>query len=161
MLKTISRVCLTFLLAGEAARAADPNPDHPGAVALGRDNGVWVYKSFPNFLPLYTFDGDPPGTSTCDAVCAAVWPIIRAPEDARPTGDWTIVQREDGRKQWAYKGKPVHTFYMDRLGEPKGAGRRADWYLEENFDGTPLPGIKPKPRSQAAGSQPAWRLLEP
>ena len=62
------------------AMAADaaPNPDHPGAVALARDNGTWVYQSFPAFLPLYVFDGDGLNQSNCDAVCAAVWPIIRA-----------------------------------------------------------------------------------
>ncbi|MGE4063155.1 MAG: hypothetical protein AB7E79_07280 [Rhodospirillaceae bacterium] len=149
------------LCAGPAVAAdGDPNPNHPGQVALGRDDGKWVYKSFPAFLPLYTFEGDAPGKSNCDAVCAAVWPIIRAPDNAQPTGDWTVVQRDDGRKQWAYKGKPVYTFYYDRPYEPKGDGRVAGWWLEEDFDGTPLPGVKQKPKSNSI-TRPAWRLLEP
>jgi hypothetical protein len=149
-------------LAGPAGTAgADPNPNHPGEVALGRDDGKWVYKSFPAFLPLYIFEGDEPGKSNCDAVCAAVWPIVRAPENATPTGEWTVVRRADGRKQWAYKGKPVYTFYYDRPYEPKGAGRVAGWWLEEDVDGTPLPGVKPKPRSKSDPPRPAWRLLEP
>jgi predicted lipoprotein with Yx(FWY)xxD motif len=143
------------------AMAADaaPNPDHPGAVALARDNGTWVYQSFPAFLPLYVFDGDGLNQSNCDAVCAAVWPIIRAEAASKPTGDWTIVARPDGKRQWAYKGKPVYTFFLDRPGAPKGVGRLADWYLEEDADGKPLPGVKPK--AKAPGVQPAWRLLEP
>jgi len=141
------------------AAGADPNPNHPGEVALGRDDGKWVYKSFPAFLPLYTFEGDDNGKSNCDAVCAAVWPIIRAPESASPTGDWTVVMRADGRRQWAYKGRPVYTFYYDRPYERKGEGRVAGWWLEEDFDGTPLPGVKPRPKSGAA--RPAWRLLQP
>src|SRR5687767_13895935 len=93
---------LAFMLFAASLRAAgtDPNPNHPGEVALGKDGDKWVYKSFPAFLPLYIFEGDPAGKSNCDAVCAAVWPIIRAPETATPTGDWTVVPRDDGRKQW-------------------------------------------------------------
>ncbi len=154
---------VAIILALSAAHAADgdPNPNHPGEVALGRDGDKWVYKSFPAFLPLYTYEGDTEGKSNCDVVCAAVWPIIRAPEHATPTGEWTIVQRDDGRKQWAYKGKPVYTFYYDRPYEPHGDGRTADWWLEENFDGTPLPGVKPKPRAKNAPPKPAWRLIVP
>lgn len=157
---TASIIFSLFWLAGPAVAAdAAPNPDHPGDVALGRDNGTWVYKSFPAFLPLYTFDGDPPGKATCDTICAAVWPIVRAQDYAKPTGDWTIVLRDDGRRQWAYKGKPVHTFYLDRPGEPKGVGRMAEWYLEEDADGHPLPGVKPRPKNAAA--KPGWRLIVP
>ncbi len=144
---------------GALAAEGDPNPNHPGEVALGQDRGVWVYKSFPDFLPLYIFEGDTDGRSNCDAVCAAVWPIIQAPQTATPTGEWTIVQRDDGRRQWAYKGKPVYTFYYDRPYEPKGEGRVAGWWLEEDFDGKPLPGVKPKPKTGAP--KPAWRLLTP
>jgi predicted lipoprotein with Yx(FWY)xxD motif len=152
-----------FILIAVPIHAADsdPNPNHPGAVALGKDGDKWVYKSFPAFLPLYIFEGDEHGKSNCDAVCAAVWPIIRAPENAMPTGDWTVVQRADGRKQWAYKGKPVYTFYYDRPYEPKGEGRVVGWWLEEDFDGTPLPGVQPKPKSKTADKRPAWRLIEP
>lgn len=160
-IRSVTLTALAFILFLAPLRAAgtDPNPNHPGAVALGRDGDKWVYKSFPAFLPLYIFEGDTEGKSNCDAVCAAVWPIIRAPDNATPTGDWTIVQRDDGRKQWAYKGKPVYTFYYDRPYEPKGDGRVVGWWMEEDFDGTPLPGVKPKPDSDAP--KPAWRLLEP
>lgn len=153
-------VLLSVFISGHVGAAdATPNPDHPGVVALGRDNGTWVYKSFPAFLPLYVFDGDADGKSNCNAVCAAVWPIIRADAAAKPTGDWTIIAREDGKRQWAYKGRPVYTFYLDRPGAPKGEGRLADWYLEEDADGKPLPGVKPKANRPAV--RPAWRLMEP
>jgi predicted lipoprotein with Yx(FWY)xxD motif len=154
-----SAIALLAVLVSSAHAAEAPNPDHPGVVALARDGAKWVYKSFPAFLPLYIFEGDSDGTSNCDSVCTAVWPIVRADAVAKPTGDWTIVERDDGRRQWAYKGRPVYTFYYDRPNDPKGAGRVAGWWLEENFDGTPLPGVKPK--THDVGTRPAWRLLEP
>src|SRR5690606_34031098 len=117
------------------ALAQDPPSDslnHPGDVALSKDvDDNWVYKSFPDFLPLYVFEGDDPNKSNCDRVCAAVWPLIQARETATPIGNWTIVEREDGRRQWAYKGRPVYTFFEDTPGNPRGIGKREGWYFEE------------------------------
>lgn len=47
--------------------------------------------------------------------CAAQWPPLIVKADARPAGDWTILERPDGHRQWAYKGHPVHYSYKDRL----------------------------------------------
>ena len=137
----------------------DPNPNHPGEVALGNDAGKWSYKSFPALLPLYIFEGDTPGKSNCDVVCAAVWPIIRAPDEAMPTGDWTIVQRSDGRRQWAYKGMPVYTYYDDRPFEPKGDGLVYGWWLRKDTASVSKPEGKRK--LEGWEGKPAWRLLVP
>jgi predicted lipoprotein with Yx(FWY)xxD motif len=47
--------------------------------------------------------------------CTAQWPPVPAPAAARPVGDWTILTRADGTRQWAYKEHPVHYSYKDRL----------------------------------------------
>jgi predicted lipoprotein with Yx(FWY)xxD motif len=31
-------------------------------------------------------------------------------------GDWTVVTRDDGAKQWAYKSKPLYSFAKDAAG---------------------------------------------
>ena len=49
----------------------------------------------------------------CNGPCAENWPALMAADDARPTADMTIVVRDDGRKMWAYKGKPLYTFTKD------------------------------------------------
>ncbi|HAP11331.1 MAG TPA: hypothetical protein DCR50_10830, partial [Afipia sp.] len=42
---------------------------------------------------------------------------------ARPSGDWTIVTRDDGSKMWALKGKPLYTFAKDtKPGDTTGDG---------------------------------------
>ena len=42
-------------------------------------------------------------------------------------GEWTIVERTDGTKQWAYEGKPLYLYIEDKAagdvtGEGKGDG---------------------------------------
>jgi predicted lipoprotein with Yx(FWY)xxD motif len=74
-------------------------------------------------MTLYTFDKDVGGKSMCNGPCAENWPPLLASEDARPTGDMTIVARVDGRSMWAYKGKPLYTFKKDTApGQINGDG---------------------------------------
>ena len=71
----------------------------------------------PDSKPLYTFARDTtPGKSACNAQCATAWPALAAAADAKNDGDWTVVTRDDGSKQWAYKGKPLYTFARDTAG---------------------------------------------
>lgn len=154
-------VCCGALAAPGAVSAASSLIDQgsPAAIAISQDPpGHWVFRSFPAFLPLYVFDGDVPGSgkSMCDDACAAVWPIIKAGDDDKPTGDWTIVERNHGVRQWAYKGKPLYTFYLDTTNNPKGVGRTATWYLDEYApDGTQ------RKVAVKSNAKPAWRLLDP
>jgi len=61
---------------------------------------------------------DHPGVSNCNGDCSKDFPPVRAPADARAFGDWSIVPRADGSRQWAYLGKPLYTFAKEtRLNE--------------------------------------------
>ena len=51
-----------------------------------------------------------PGTSQCDGPCATEWPPLRATGNPTPFGDWTLVPRDDGLPQWAYKGRPLYRY---------------------------------------------------
>ena len=64
-------------------------------------------------MTLYTFDKDEPGKSNCYDNCAANWPPYLAAEGDQPEGEWTIIDRTDGTKQWAYQGKPVYLWVKD------------------------------------------------
>ncbi len=55
-------------------------------------------------MTLYIFDKDADGVSNCAAECVANWPILAATADDKADGDYTIIDRADGMKQWAYKG---------------------------------------------------------
>ena len=79
---------------------------------------------------LYTYDKDTqPGKSVCNDDCAKAWPPMVAPADAKPSGDWSIITRDDATKQWALKGKPVYGFAKDFLpGDSKGNGVGEVWH---------------------------------
>jgi hypothetical protein len=44
--------------------------------------------------------------------------LCRADAGAADDGDWTVITRDDGSKQWAYKGKPLYTYRVDAPGKP-------------------------------------------
>ena len=73
-------------------------------------DGVLVDQSG---MTLYTFDKDSAGKSACYDGCAKAWPPLAASADAKPDGDYTVVTRDDGSKQWAYQGKPLYLFVKD------------------------------------------------
>jgi predicted lipoprotein with Yx(FWY)xxD motif len=54
------------------------------------------------------------GTAACDAECTKTWRPLAAPADAAPSGYWDVATREDGTKQWVYRGFAVYTFTGDR-----------------------------------------------
>ena len=86
----------------------------------------------PNGMTLYTFDKDTAGSgkSACNGGCAANWPPFMATDSDKPAGDFTIVTRDDGKKQWALKGKPLYYWVKD--GKPcdmTGEGVMGAWHV--------------------------------
>lgn len=74
-------------------------------------------------MTLYTFDKDAGGKSACNGPCAANWPPLVAGANASPAGDYSVITRDDGAKQWAYKGKPLYGWTKDtKPGDKTGDG---------------------------------------
>lgn len=65
-------------------------------------------------MSLYTFDKDADGKSACNGPCAANWPALKADAGDTAGDNYTVIARDDGSKQWAYKGKPLYTFVKDQ-----------------------------------------------
>ncbi len=84
-----------------------------------------------NGMTLYTFDRDTvPGKSACNGPCAVNWPPLMVKGDAMAHGDWSIVTRDDGSKQWAYKNKPVYFWIKDQKpGDRTGDGVNQVWHV--------------------------------
>lgn len=73
-------------------------------------------------MTLYSFDKDAAGKSACNGKCAENWPPLAAMSTAA-SGEWTVIARDDGAKQWAYRGKPLYTFIKDtKAGDVVGDG---------------------------------------
>lgn len=82
-------------------------------------------------MTLYTFDKDAAGSgkSACNGPCATNWPPLMAAADAKPTGDYSIATRDDGAKQWAFKGKPLYLWAKDQKpGDKTGDGFNSVWH---------------------------------
>ena len=82
-----------------------------------------------NGMTLYTFDKDAGGKSACNGPCAMNWPPLMAGTDAKAVGDWSVITRDDGSRQWAYKSKPLYYWVKDQKpGDRSGDGVNKVWH---------------------------------
>lgn len=101
-------------------------------VALADDQGKVANGMVTNSggMTLYTFDKDSGDKSACNGACANLWPPLKANADAKAGGDWTVISREDGTKQWVYKGKPVYVYSKDsKAGDKTGDNVGNVWHV--------------------------------
>jgi predicted lipoprotein with Yx(FWY)xxD motif len=100
----------------------------PASMAPVAHNGMFVSAKG---MTLYTFDKDSAGKSACNGPCATNWPPVLVSDTAKPMGDWSVVTRGDGLKQWAYKGKPVYAWSKDsKPGDTTGDGfMQGNWHI--------------------------------
>jgi len=114
---------VTTLLAVALAGCTTRGPALPTTVS----NGVLADRKG---MTLYTFDKDPAGKSVCNAACAKVWPPLMATASDRSSGNYTVIIRDDGSLQWAYKGKALYTWAKDsKPGDRTGDGWSMVWSL--------------------------------
>ncbi len=86
---------------------------------------------------LYVFDddrddaaGDGAGDSDCTGACAVTWPPVFADAGASPTGAFSLITRDDGARQWAFKGEPLYLFANDlAAGDVNGDQVGGVWHL--------------------------------
>jgi predicted lipoprotein with Yx(FWY)xxD motif len=62
---------------------------------------------------VYAFEGDEAGHSHCDADCAQQWIPLAAPATVRPHGDWSVIERSPGSRQWVFRGQPLYRHSLD------------------------------------------------
>ena len=106
------------LLAG-CANTQSPAPSSSEMPPAINVSGVMVGTA--NRMTLYTFDQDGVNKSNCNAQCAQNWPPLLADAKAVNRGDFSVFQRDDGRKQWALVGKPLYYWSKDaRPGDMSG-----------------------------------------
>ena len=85
-----------------------------------------------NGMTLYTFDNDKAGSgkSVCNGPCAGLWPPLMATAADQPAGHYTVVTRDDGARQIAYKGKPLYFYKADqKAGDRSGDNFKDVWHI--------------------------------
>jgi predicted lipoprotein with Yx(FWY)xxD motif len=67
--------------------------------------------------------------SMCYDDCAKNWPPFFAEASAKADGAYTVVERKDGKKQWAKDGMPLYFFIKDKkMGDMTGDGmKKGEW----------------------------------
>lgn len=126
-MKTIvASAVMTVALGGYLAAQAATPPVMPAAVHSA--NGMLTGDKG---MTLYTFDNDKEANkSACAGNCVTNWPILKAQDTDKDMGDWKVITRDDGTKQWSYKGKPLYYYAMDKApGDKVGDGRGNVWHL--------------------------------
>lgn len=115
-------------------------------LALGLASGLLVFSSMPAAQPvvrdgiltdeggmsLYVWDNDvaDSGKSVCNGVCTLTWHPYLAKDDAKPVGEYGIIVREDGARQWTFRGRPLYRWFDDKKpGDRSGDGFRGVRHL--------------------------------
>jgi predicted lipoprotein with Yx(FWY)xxD motif len=82
-------------------------------------------------MTLYYFDRDDSGTtSTCDGKCTEKWIPLKAVDDSKPQGDFTVMVRNDKSKMWAYRNRPLYTSRDDKAaGDVNGFDPANLWHI--------------------------------
>lgn len=110
----VSTFALTFALSAQA----NPTVEKDGVV--GNREG----------RSLYTFDKDSAGKSNCNGGCASAWPAFSVANPALADADFSVIKRDDGTLQWAFKGMPLYFFAGDsKPGEVNGDKQGGVWHV--------------------------------
>lgn len=81
-------------------------------------------------MTIYTYDKDEPGKSNCTGMCAGFWPPVEVADGASPRGQFTLVDRGNGSKQWAYNEMPLYGYFFDhKPGDVSGDGADGVWHV--------------------------------
>ena len=110
---------LCFALIATATMAVHANPTQvTNGLLAGKDGKT-----------LYTFDKDSANRSNCNGACAAAWPPFAVANPAFAGGDFSVITRDDGTAQWAYKGMPLYFFSGDaKAGDANGDKQGGVWH---------------------------------
>ncbi len=87
----------------------------------------------PAGLTLYVSANDVVGSgkSSCYAPCSNLHPPYLVEEGSQATGEVSIIERSDGARQWAHRGRPLYLWIYDQKPGDAGADgmNRGVWQI--------------------------------
>jgi predicted lipoprotein with Yx(FWY)xxD motif len=136
MIRTICRhtlmvVVLVFGLGGAMVVTAWPQ-EVPSPLKTEKSKTLGNYLVDQKGMTLYIFDKDKEaGKSACNGGCANLWaPFAPEAGQAKATEPLSIITRDDGTKQYAYKGKPLYYYDKDsKAGDTRGDAVGKVWWV--------------------------------
>jgi predicted lipoprotein with Yx(FWY)xxD motif len=133
--KALLFVALSALALSACTLADEYSGDEPEGRQsnyVAADSKSYVRGDFlttPDGMTVYVYDKEAQDSASCYGKCAEEWPPVLAPAEAKPFGDFSLVKRIDGTRQWAYQGKPLHLYHEDQApGDAKGDNYDGFWH---------------------------------
>jgi predicted lipoprotein with Yx(FWY)xxD motif len=77
---------------------------------------------------VYAFSKDTATKSACDAECARDWPPVLAPQLAKAGGEWSILERASGERQWMFRNQPLYSHTNDTRPGSQEGGDVPGWH---------------------------------
>jgi predicted lipoprotein with Yx(FWY)xxD motif len=90
-----------------------PPPNVPPGFAVAQVTTGRMLVTGDTKFAVYASDRDSAGRSKCTGACEQSWKPMLAPETAMPQGEWGIIERSPGVKQWTFRKKPLYTHIDD------------------------------------------------
>lgn len=93
--------------------ASAPLVDVPAGI-MARETAAGL--TLANHLGKTLYFADPKTQDDCTGECARSWIPLSAPalvDASKLSKQWSVSIRKDGQRQWAFEGKPLHTYAHD------------------------------------------------
>ncbi|MFD2206947.1 hypothetical protein [Kiloniella antarctica] len=128
-MKQFLKTSLVVLSAAMVSATVTFAGDLSGVIKIG-DSSLGHILTDNKGMTLYTFDKDSNGKSACNGGCAKAWPPLLAEASPAETDEFTKITRDDGEKQWAYKGMPLYGWVNDKQsGDVTGDKFKGVWHV--------------------------------
>ena len=101
-----------ILDAPAARRPVGPPPDVPSGFAVKTMSTGRLLVTAQG-MSVYSADTDTATRSACEGACTDTWIPLLAPTLSRPHGEWSVIERAPGVKQWTFRGKPLYRHALD------------------------------------------------
>lgn len=102
-----------------------PSPD---SISILQEDHGFIFVAEGD-MAVYSYSKDSENKSACYDACSNTWPPVLAREKGKVVGDWIVIERDDGKLQWSYKGKPAYTYDKDTPGTSRGDGIGGVWRI--------------------------------
>jgi predicted lipoprotein with Yx(FWY)xxD motif len=104
-----------------------PTAMPPGFRVEGTINGRLLVND--KRYSVYVSDQDGPNKSNCTTdICLQRWLPVLAPETAQPQGEWSVIERSPGVRQWVFRKQPLYTYNRDTRVMSYDGGDEPGWH---------------------------------
>lgn len=104
-----------------------PSPLLPPGLAVKRIS-VGRILTTTGDASVYASAHDTATASACKETCLQHWRPVIAPDLARPQGEWSVLERAFGVRQWVFRGEPLYTYRHDRQSLSQEGSDEPGWH---------------------------------